>query len=96
MCAQVVFQPNKQDKPLLEQVQRAQMYARNGDGGAAAADAAAEEEAREEQIARKPYQFLLVNRLREYLALEFRLAAPFPIDTERIYDDFGEWFGCPA
>jgi 5'-3' exonuclease len=86
MHAQVVFQANKEEKPLLEQVQRAQMLARNNDS----ADAAPEKEERKEQIARKPYQFLLVNRLREYLALEFRMEAPFPIDTERIYDDFGE------
>lgn len=84
----MVFQPNKEEnKPLLEQVQRAQMLTRN-DPAAPTQDDAPEE--RKEQIARKPYQFLLVNRLREYLALEFRMDAPFPVDTERIYDDFGE------
>ena len=38
----------------------------------------------------KPYQFLLVSVLREYLALEMAVQTPFPYDVERIYDDFGE------
>jgi hypothetical protein len=42
-----------------------------------------------EEIARKPYQFLLVNVLREYLAFELRTQTPFPWDPERVYDDFG-------
>lgn len=42
-----------------------------------------------EEIARKPYQFLLVNVLREYLAFELRTPLPFPYDPERVYDDFG-------
>lgn len=86
---QVVFQPNKEEnKPLLEQVQRAQMLARNDTSAPVPVEVPQEE--RKEQIAKKPYQFLLVNRLREYLSLEFRVDAPFPVDTERIYDDFGE------
>ena len=40
-------------------------------------------------IAKKPYQFLLVNVLREYLTLEFAVNTPFPLDVERIFDDFG-------
>ena len=40
---------------------------------------------------RKPFQFLMVNVLREYLEREFRAPTPFPFDKERIYDDFG---GC--
>ena len=40
-------------------------------------------------IAKKPYQFLHVGVLREYLALEFEMSTPFPLDQERIYDDFG-------
>ena len=48
-----------------------------------------DQEERRAQVAQKPYQFLLVSRLREYLALEFRVAAPFPVDVERVYDDFG-------
>jgi hypothetical protein len=43
------------------------------------------------QIAKKPYQFLLVSALREYLTLEFEPPLPlaFPYDPERIIDDFG-------
>ena len=42
-----------------------------------------------QDIAKKPYQFLLVNVLREYLTLEFAVSTPFPLDVERIFDDFG-------
>lgn len=43
------------------------------------------------QIAKKPYQFLLISVLRDYLTLEFEPAAPLPFkyDPERIIDDFG-------
>ncbi|MEW5320350.1 MAG: hypothetical protein WDW38_011428 [Sanguina aurantia] len=41
------------------------------------------------QIARKPFQYLAVGILREYLALEFKVPnLPFPYDPERIMDDF--------
>ncbi len=40
-------------------------------------------------IAKKPYQFLHVGLLREYLALEFAVPTPFEWKQERIYDDFG-------
>ncbi|KAG1677357.1 hypothetical protein FOA52_010736 [Chlamydomonas sp. UWO 241] len=41
------------------------------------------------EIARKPYQMLQVNILREYLALEMRVPnLPFPFDLERVIDDF--------
>ncbi len=54
---------------------------------AAGGDKPAEEEAVE--VARKPFQFLSVVLLREYLALEFRIPGlPFPFDRERILDDF--------
>ena len=43
----------------------------------------------QELVARKPYQFLLISVLREYLALELRCPTPFPFDPERVYDDFG-------
>ena len=43
------------------------------------------------EVAKKPYQFLWVSILREYLAFEFKPDAPlsFPWDQERVYDDFG-------
>ena len=45
-------------------------------------------------IALKPYQFLLVSVLREYLALEFKFESPaHPYDPERVFDDFGERWG---
>ena len=47
-----------------------------------------------EERARKPYQFLMINILREYLALEMNVQAPFPIDSERIFDDFGKPRSC--
>lgn len=44
------------------------------------------------EIAKKPYQFLWVSILREYLAFEFKPEGPlsFEWDQERVYDDFGE------
>lgn len=43
------------------------------------------------EIAKKPYQFLWVSILREYLAFEFKPEVPlsFEWDQERVYDDFG-------
>jgi 5'-3' exonuclease len=41
------------------------------------------------EVMKKPYQFLLVNLLREYLVLEFRIPRlTFPFDRERVLDDF--------
>lgn len=41
------------------------------------------------EVMKKPYQFLMVNLLREYLQLEFRIPGlPFPYDRERVLDDF--------
>lgn len=41
------------------------------------------------EVLRKPFQFLSVVLLREYLTLEFRIPhLPFPFDKERILDDF--------
>ena len=40
------------------------------------------------QIAKKPYQFLMVNVLREYLERELGVPTPFEMDKERLYDDF--------
>ena len=40
-------------------------------------------------VAKKPYQFLKINTLREYLQLEFKdLILPFQYDGERVIDDF--------
>jgi 5'-3' exoribonuclease 2 len=97
---QVVFQPQKDDKPLLQQEARARMHARNDPSAPPPVEHPKED--RKVQIAKKPYQFLLVSRLREYLAYEFKIEAPFPVDMERVYDDFGEevlslpssWPGC--
>ena len=85
-AAQVVFQPQKDEKAQMEDAVRAQMTARNDPSAPAPVP---DQEERKAQVAKKPYQFLLVSRLREYLALEFRIAAPFPVDVERVYDDFG-------
>ena len=49
-----------------------------------------------EERALKPYQFLMVNVLREYLALELHVQTHFPFDVERVYDDFGKLFDCLA
>ena len=41
------------------------------------------------EVMKKPYQFLMVNLLREYLGLEFKIPRlPFPFDRERVLDDF--------
>ena len=49
-----------------------------------------------EEKALKPYQFLMVNVLREYLALELNVQTAFPFDVERVYDDFGGALDCLA
>ena len=56
----------------------------------ASAPPEAEQESAAEEKARKPYQFLMISILREYLAMELSAPATFPIDAERVYDDFGE------
>lgn len=43
-----------------------------------------------QEVAKKPYQFLLVNVLREYLERDLGVPTPFPLDKERLFDDFGE------
>lgn len=47
-----------------------------------------DEEQSKPQIARKPYQFLLINVLREYLEKELSVPVGFELDKERLYDDF--------
>ena len=83
---QIVFQINP------EQAQpRAQMVSRD--------DAGKEVPVEKVEVAKKPFQFLWVSILREYLAFEFKPEGhlPFPWDQERVYDDFGKLFwGLPA
>ena len=43
-----------------------------------------------QEVAKKPYQFLLVGVLREYLQKDLFVPTPFPFDRERVFDDFGE------
>lgn len=76
---QIVFQTNP------EQAQpRAQMFSRDAEGK--------EVPVEQVEVAKKPYQFLWVSILREYLAFEFKPEGhlPFLWDQERVYDDFGE------
>ena len=81
---QVVFAPQKEGKQLLQQGP-AQLLARNDAGAPQPVQAPAKPD-----IERKPYQFLMVSTLREYLAFELRMETPFPWEAERAYDDFGE------
>ncbi|KAG2435630.1 hypothetical protein HXX76_006833 [Chlamydomonas incerta] len=60
-----------------------------GGGKGVAGGHEAEEGGNKPSIARKPYQFLLVSILREYLALELKVPnLPFEFDPERVFDDF--------
>ena len=80
---QIVFQPNKNE---AEAQLRAQLTARD--------DPSAPVPVEKPQIAKKPLHFLWVDRLREYLAFEFkpeRNTPNFEYDAERAYDDFGEF-----
>lgn len=80
---QVVFLPQKDGKQLLEQAP-AQLLARNDPN----APEPVQKNAKVDR-AQKPYQFLLVSALREYLAFDLRVDTPFLWDIERVYDDFG-------
>ena len=73
--------PNQNDSK--DQI-RQQMLARN--------DPAAQEPARKPEVARKPYQFLMIPVLREYITHEFvpERSLPFAYDPERVIDDFGK------
>jgi hypothetical protein len=82
-AAQIVFMPEKRDHfqgpgPVM-------MASRN--------DPEAPEpvvQPPKEEVARKPYQFLMISILREYLQWEFRVDIPgFKQDLERVIDDFG-------
>lgn len=77
---QIVFQinPENQAQP------RAQMFSRDNEGK--------EVPVEKVEVAKKPFQFLWVSILREYLAFEFKPEGhlPFQWDQERVYDDFGK------
>ncbi len=90
---QVVFQqpaPNKEDHGAAI---RAALTARNNPEAPIPVE---HTKADKEEIARKPYQFLLVNVLREYLAFEMRTPVSFAWDQERIFDDFGALLASPV
>ncbi len=72
-----MFLPERPPEP------RAQMFSRN--------DSGKPEPIVKQEIAKKPYQFLMVNVLREYLEKDLAALTPFSLDKERIYDDFGAW-----
>ncbi|KAG2501601.1 hypothetical protein HYH03_000106 [Edaphochlamys debaryana] len=82
---EVVFQ--QAAPPNHSEQIRAQMFSRNDPN--APQPVPDKEERRKEQVARKPFQLLLVSVLREYLALELKVPdLPFAFDPERILDDF--------
>ena len=74
--------PNQNDSK--EQI-RQQMLARN--------DPTAAEPVHKPQVARKPYQLLMIPVLREYITHEFAPERPLPFayDPERVIDDFGAY-----
>ncbi|KAK2079216.1 hypothetical protein QBZ16_002907 [Prototheca wickerhamii] len=62
---------------------------RNGRGPAPSAPAAPEPAPSSDSSApKKPYQFAMINVLREYLVLELSVPTPFHLDRERLFDDF--------
>jgi 5'-3' exoribonuclease 2 len=86
---EVVFQPTggpdrSDPKVAAAAAMQAQAEAQQQGGNAGNDD----DEASKPQVAKKPYQFLMVNVLREYLERELSVPTPFPMDKERLYDDF--------
>ncbi|KAJ8762270.1 hypothetical protein K2173_007426 [Erythroxylum novogranatense] len=84
---EVVFTPGQQDKCFL----CGQMghLAANCEGKAKRKAGEFDEKADEVAVPKKPYQFLNIWTLRDYLEYEFRVPnPPFEIDIERIVDDF--------
>ncbi|KAK8264246.1 hypothetical protein V6Z12_D12G096800 [Gossypium hirsutum] len=83
---QIVFTPG-QDKCFIY----GQMghIAANCEGKAKRKEGEFDEKADGKAVARKPYQFLNIWTLREYLEYEMRIPnPPFEIDLERVVDDF--------
>ncbi|KAK8936724.1 5'-3' exoribonuclease 3 [Platanthera zijinensis] len=84
---EIVFTPGQQDKCFL----CGQMghLAADCQGNAKRKSGEFDEKGGGDEVAKKPYQFLNIWTLREYLEYEFRLPnPPFEVDFERIVDDF--------
>ncbi|KAJ8561331.1 hypothetical protein K7X08_027521 [Anisodus acutangulus] len=84
---EVVFTPGQQDKCFL----CGQMghLAANCEGKAKRKAGEFDEKGAAEVVAKKPFQFLNIWTLREYLEYDLRIPnPPFVIDLERIVDDF--------
>ncbi|XP_008808991.1 5'-3' exoribonuclease 3 isoform X2 [Phoenix dactylifera] len=82
---EVVFTPGQQDKCFL----CGQMGHLAADCQGNAKRKAGEFDEKNEDVVKKPFQFLQIWTLREYLEYEFRIPnPPFEIDFERIVDDF--------
>ncbi|GAB4819079.1 hypothetical protein N2152v2_006125 [Parachlorella kessleri] len=81
---EVVFMPAGPDKgPSSNMMMPTHMTARNNPSAPVPVEAPAKQE-----VAKKPYQFLLVGILREYLQRDLHAPTPFPFDKERVFDDF--------
>lgn len=85
---QVITQPQKDSKAHMPMGQTA---GKEG-AGAALPESLGKQSVEDKQL--KPFQFLMVNILREYLAMELSVQTPFPFDAERVYDDFGAPLFC--
>ncbi|GJN39507.1 hypothetical protein PR202_gb28630 [Eleusine coracana subsp. coracana] len=86
LYVQVVFTPGQQDKCFL--CGQVGHLAANCEGKAKR-KAGEYDEKGEAIVPKKPYQFLNIWTLREYLEYEFKMPnPPFKIDLERIIDDF--------
>ncbi|GAX79417.1 hypothetical protein CEUSTIGMA_g6858.t1 [Chlamydomonas eustigma] len=85
---EVVFQAQQGPDPASQA--RQQFFSRNAPGeGGQTYDPHVGKPAPKPEVARKPFQFLQISVLREYLALEMHIPGlPFPFDLERIIDDF--------
>ncbi|PRQ27182.1 putative transcription factor interactor and regulator CCHC(Zn) family [Rosa chinensis] len=84
---EVVFVAGQQDKCFL--CGQVGHLAASCEGKAKRKAGELDEKGDAEAVAKKPYQFLNIWTLREYLEYEMRIpGAPFEIDIERIVDDF--------
>ncbi|KAE8682137.1 5'-3' exoribonuclease 3 [Hibiscus syriacus] len=84
--SQIVFTPGQDKCFLCGQMGH---VAANCEGKAKRNNGEFDEKADGKEVARKPYQFLNIWTLREYLEYEMRIPnPPFEIDLERILDDF--------